>query len=51
MLNGIFMKVGYRSASKQSQNFSQKVRLESLRWVSKCWVMFNNVLALEFQVQ
>ena len=36
MLNGIFMKMDYRSASKQSQNFSQKARLESLKYLNDC---------------
>lgn len=50
MLNGIFMKMDYRSAPKQSQNFSQKARLESLKYVNDC-VTCNSMLALEFQVQ
>lgn len=50
MLNGIFMEMDYRSASKQSRNFSQKARLESLKYVNHC-VTCTSMLALEFQAQ
>lgn len=51
MPNGIFMQVGQRSASNQSQNFSQKARLESLKYLKEYYVILNNMLELELQVQ
>ena len=51
MPNGIFMQVGQRSTSNQSQNFSQKARLESLKYLKEYYVILNNMLELELQVQ
>ena len=45
------MQVGQRSASNQSQNFSQKARLESLKYLKEYYVILNNMLELELQVQ
>lgn len=51
MLNGIFITLGYRSASKQSQNVSPEAGLESLKDLNEYYVPFTNMLALEFQVR